>query len=273
MPDDQATTTAETTETTATTETAAAAEVTAPTETTTTAPSETEQRLDRIVAQRLGKYAARTERAEAEAAELRERLARLEGRVEAAKPAAPAAQKVWTETELQALVDQSRITPAQMAAQIAMQVAASTKREVLTEIDQRQRTQTALHEVNDYRTKIPALANTASPEFQRVASAAWDIAEETGMDVRDPRVQRRALRETFGTLDRIAAAATTREFSRAHAETHTETGGGGGHRAATPDPLKDVEPERIEYWKAHGYTRERMIEEAKYIRRPLRRRA
>ena len=183
---------------------------------------------------------------EREASLLREENERL--RKSAPSPAA--ATSVYTQDQLQAYVDAGKITPAQMAGQLALQAKEQGKQELRQEFQQDQRRNSALTEVNQYIDKVPALTNTASPELARVTRAAWEIAAELDLDVKDPRVQRRALREAFGPLDRITTVAKAREFDRNNADTHAETGGGGG---ATPvkadDPLKQVSKEWLDYWR------------------------
>ena len=187
--------------------------------------------------------------------------------------AKPEAQKVWTGPELQALVDAGRIAPHQMAEQLAIQVGAATEQRIAHQFEQRSRADAARNDVNAYIAKVPALTNTASPEFQRVAAEAHRIAADIGLLVSDARVQRLALTAALGPIDKITSAQRARDFDRTHADTHAESGGGGGHRASTTtDPLKDVEPARIEHWKKLGYTKQMMIDESKYVTRPLRNR-
>ena len=239
-----------------------------------TAPADPqEERMDRIIAQRLGKYAARTREAEARVSEYAERLARLEGRAEMAapKPAAPAPQ-MYSPEQLQAAVDQGRITPAQMADQIAWQRQEQGKREILASIKQDQRAERALTEVNQYIAKMPALTSTSSPEFRKVAAAAQEIADEMNLPIQDARVQRRALRETFGTLDRIADVRTAREFDREHADTHAASGAGGGRtEPRVKDKLAGIPQEQIAFWKSKNYSQKMMEDEAVFFRSRQRR--
>ena len=190
------------------------------------------------------------------------------------QPQAPQTQsqtpQFYTQDQLQKFVDEGKISLAQMSGQLALQAKELAKQEMRAELAQTSRVTSAQAEINEYISKLPKLNDTASPEFQKVTRVAWEIAGELGLDVKDARVQKRALREAFGPLDRITSAERTREYDRRHADTHTETGGGGGTRQTQADPLKNVEPARIEFWKSRGYTREQMIEEARFIRRPLR---
>lgn len=208
--------------------------------------------------------------AERDNASLRERMARVEGQVAATPKPQAQQQVVYTPEQLQAFVDQGRISPAQMASQIALQHTAASEERMLKQLEHRTRATAASGEVQDYVSKIPALNSNSSAEFSKVSRIANEIADETGLAVSNPIVQRRALREAFGPLEKIAKVEQAREFDRKHADTHVEAGGGGGAAPSKADPLKNVEPERIAFWNARGYTREQMIEEAAHIRRPLR---
>ena len=207
--------------------------------------------------------------AKSENQDLRERLARLEGAA-AVKPAAEA-PKFYTPQQLQGMVDRAEITPAIMADQLAWQRASEARRATLDDVKTYERAQGALREVEQYLAKLPALHDRSSSDFTRVAQAARDIAQDTGREVSDPVVQRLALRATYGPLDRLAAAAQTREAARQQTDPFAESGGGGGQHASTPTPLKDVPKEYLEHWKTLGYTQAQMIEEAAFVRRTPRR--
>lgn len=207
---------------------------------------------------------ARMRQSERDAMELRERLAALERQ---AKPAQPTVQ-FYSDTQLQAAVDQGKITPAQMASQLALQAKELGKTEIRQELRLETRRTEAAREVDQYIDKRPALLDTGSEDFRRVARAAREVAEDMNLDVTDPRVQRRALRETLGTLDRIATVTTLTNHNRQHSDTHAETGRGGGHSttpAATDALLKTVPKPLMAQWERWGYSRERMLAEAKYI--------
>lgn len=200
-----------------------------------------------------------------EAAALREENARL--KAERAKAPTPAAEKFYTHQELQKMADAGQITPAQASAQLAWQERQLAKREIRTELQQERRNETALGEVQQYMRALPKLRDVTSTEYVKVRTAAEEIAAEMDLDITDPRVQRRALRESFGTLDKVTATAKTREFARQNADTHAETGrGGGSEDTQKKDPLKGVPSHYLEHWKRRGYSREQMIEEAKWIR-------
>lgn len=182
------------------------------------------------------------------------------------KPEPPAqAAQFYSPEQLQVAVDNGKITPAAMAAQLAWQAKETGKREMKAEFAADQRRGSALTEVNQYLDKIPALGNQSSTEFGKVRRAAFEIADEMGLDVTDPRVQRRALRETFGTLDRVAQTTQLRDFDRKHADTSIETASGGGGRQPANDPLKNVPKPLMDHWKTRGFSVEEMKKQLPYV--------
>lgn len=206
----------------------------------------------------------RMKRAESDVVEMRERLARLEGQREGAKPAAPAPQ-FYSAVQLQAMVDAGQIQRVQMDEQLTWQAKELAKREMRQEWTVEQRQMTAQKTVETYLEKLPALHDQTSEEFRRVARAAREIAEEFGADVRDARVQRLALQRSFGDLDRLTRVEKNRDYQRDRADLHVEQGGGGGGREPSKDPLKDVPPAQMAYWTKLGYSRDQMLKEAPYV--------
>ena len=198
----------------------------------------------------------------AQTADLRARLATLENppRQEPAK-----APTFYTAEQLQQAVDAGQITHAKMADQLAWQRAESMRQQVVTETQLNQKRASATAEITQYTDRVPALADSTSPEFLRAARAAAEIADDMGWDIRDPRVQRQALRQTFGSLDRLAASDKTREYDRQHADTAMETRGGGRGTPPKPDPFAVVPKPLMDEWKRLGYTPEQMKEELKYV--------
>jgi len=186
---------------------------------------------------------------------------------QAVRPAPPA-EKVWTAQELQGLVDGGRITPAQMSDQLSIQRSRESEERVVQRIQIDRVFESAQQDVNAFlRVQADVLL---SPE---VLAAAREIQQETGWKSEDPRLAKRALREVYGSVEKLAAAKKAGEFSRRHADIHTETGGsasgGPGGGAPKPNALKDVHPSYLEEWKRRGYTEAEMIEEAKFITRPF----
>lgn len=130
-------------------------------------------------------------------------------------------------------------------------------------------THAAIHQqaqgvVNEYAKAYPSLNNLQSQEFQSVAQTyqqlvlrdqAWGLPNTPAREVER---QAEALRMTFGPIRQVGQVATARR-----PDTYLEGGAGGGSRTTGEDPLKDV-PDRLkQHWKAKGYNKERMIQEAK----------
>ncbi len=183
---------------------------------------------------------------------------------------------------LQQQVDRGQITPMQAANALsqfnAQRVSAATALQVEQQRAFNAQLQEAANEVQRYIAKVPALRDTASADFQRVSEAANRVSRRMGLPVTDYRVQQTALESVYGSLDRIAKADKTRQESRNDSLPHTETTMGRGpapvaQKQAGDDVLKGVSPEYIKFWTKRGYTREQMIEEAKYVSKEPRKQA
>ena len=215
---------------------------------------------------------ARFEEVYARMKQAEERVARFEGMLSAQqRPVTPNQPTLVDPQQLQALVDQGRITPMQaadfLAKQNAQQIATQTTLAAIQAQQLNAKLQSASQEVNQYIDRIPSLRDNLSAEFKRVSDEAYRISDEMGQPVTDLRVQRLALRAVYGPLERLAQAGQHREQSRSASVPHVESGVGRSPAPATrgDDPLKDVDPTYLQFWQARGYTREQMLEEAKYI--------
>lgn len=177
-------------------------------------------------------------------------------------------QQFWTDEQLQAAVDAGQITPAKMAAQLAWQAKEQGKIEIRQEQDVARKFATAADEVKAFMAKVPTLGDERSTDFSRVKRVAFDIADEMGLTIQDPRVQRRALREVFGTLDKVDTAQGAVDRSRRSDGIPVDGGasGAGGFVAGGGNPaLKDVPAMYLKQWEKLNYTPEQMAEEAKWI--------
>lgn len=209
----------------------------------------------------------KTAEARAESAERAAQQAQAAAQQAVAARPAPQAEKVWSAQELQGLVDAGRITPAQQSDQLAIQRSRESEERVVQRLQTERVLDAAQQDVNAFlRVQADVLM---VPE---VLAAAREIQQETGWRETDPRLAKRALREVFGSSEKLAAAKKAGDYSRRNADTHVETGGGtSGAGGGTPKPtgLKDVHPSYLEEWKRRGYTEAEMIEEAKFITRPF----
>lgn len=181
----------------------------------------------------------------------------LETRPAPATP--PAAPQTYTPQQLQTMVDAAQITPAQMAAQLVIQGKAEAKAEMRQEWQTQQRSGRANDEVREYLKRAPALMNPSSAEFAKVSSAAWEIADELGLEVQDPRVQRRALREVMGALDKVPTVSTRAPAPYAE----TQSGGGSSTQRPAESIFKGIPEWQLAYWRTQGYSQKDMEAEAK----------
>ena len=186
-------------------------------------------------------------------------------RVSQAQPVQPQPQKkVYTVQELEQARTAGQISDGQMMDILAYQRAQEARQQTVRDSLTQSRQQEATREVREYLTTVPAAGNTSSPEFSKVAVSAYEIAEEMGLDVTDPRVQRRAFRETFGPLGKLASVNRAKDFSRSNADTHVESGGGGEPTRET-NPLVNAPKQLVDHWKSLGYSEQRMKDELKYV--------
>lgn len=204
-----------------------------------------------------------------------ERLARLEGQAQALRQPPLQQPTVYTPQQLQQAVDQGLVTPMVAADILARQNAETAAIRTVAQAEQlrqaNDRLKSAGTEVNQYMDRIPSLRDTNSPEFRRVADAAYRISDDMGLPVTDLRVQRVALREVYGSLDRMANTSQEREASRRASLPHVETSLGGTRPMGAPQSAdawkKDIPQVHLDHWKRRGYTDDQMKEEAKYIRK------
>ena len=190
----------------------------------------------------------------------------------AAKPApavpTPAPKRYYTAQEVDQAVTAGQISIAQAADLMASQRVDQGRELYRREAQQERITADAQAEVSQYLERLPVLGRTDSAEFVRVARAAHEIAAELGLAVQDARVQRRACRETFGSLDRLKATAAVREGARRESDLHVEAGGGG----STPPPvgkdeekLRDIPPALKAHWDKMRYDTKKRLDELPYV--------
>ncbi len=201
-----------------------------------------------------------------------ERATRMEGMLAAQqRPQQPQQQQVYNAAQLQVMVDRGQVTPMEASDYLAQLHARAQALQTTTAAIQMQqlnaKVQAAAEEVNTFISKVPSLRDTNSAEFQKVAQIAYQTAEDMGLPATDFRVQRAALRQVYGSVERITSNGQARQQSREASLPHTETAMGGSGKTVVKgdDALKGVSQKYIDFWTKKGYTRERMIQEAKYV--------
>ena len=204
------------------------------------------------------------ERAEAE-------LAALRTQMQPRQPIQYTSEQIAT--YLQTQVDQGAITPMAAANALSQFNAQRAANATAIQVEQARtvatKMQAAGSEVNAFIDRVPALKDTSSADFKRVSDAAYSASDDMGLPVSDLRVQRRALREVYGSLDKLAKSEGERESSRRASLPHVETTPG-GTRGAQPVKgddawKKDVPAEYLKFWEKRGYSEEQMKAEAKYV--------
>ncbi len=204
-----------------------------------------------------------------EAEALREENARLRASSQAPPP--PPKNEAWyTPDQLQAAVDRGQISPALMADQLAWQRAELKSREDNQRRELAQRHSESLSEINRYIDKIPALTQPGSPELVKVGRAATEIARDMGLDAKDLRVQKLALKQVYGSVDKVVAKVANREASRVNADVHAETSPGGTTTQPKADPFKNVPQYMIDHWDRIKTPMKQRLEELKYVKPPRR---
>ena len=218
---------------------------------------------------------ARFEEVYARMKQAEERAARMEGALQqATQQQRPQQQSAYvTPDQLQALIDRGQITPMQatdfLSKQNAQLAATQTTTAAIQMTQLNAKVQAAATEVNAFIDKVPTLRNTSSPEFQKVADAAYALSDDMNLPVQDFRVQRAALRQVYGSLDRVAGGDRARQQTRDASLPHVESGVSGGRTVTKPaggdEALKGISQHYIDFWTKRGYTKQQMIEEAKYV--------
>lgn len=180
--------------------------------------------------------------------------------------ATPTPPATYTPPQLQAMVDAGRITPAAMADQLAYQRVQEGRQQMAQDWEARQVAQDAQGEVDRYLTAKPDALGDA-----RVLSAARQIQRETGWVGTDPRLARRALREVYGTPERVESTQRQQDLSRQAAGSGggiEGRAGGGGAASGTQDPLKGAPQYLVEFWDQMHYSPEQRLKEFKAYKPP-----
>lgn len=174
------------------------------------------------------------------------------------------APQTFTSSQLQALLDSGQITQAQMADQLAWQRAQEMERRMVDQWDAKLLRADAEREVMRYTERKPEALQDA-----RVVRAGYEIQRETGWEATDPRLARRALREVFGSPERLATTGDLQDKSR-RTDTHIESSGGGLRgEGKKPPPLDGIDKGYVEYYRGLGYSDEKIVELKPYIKRPF----
>lgn len=207
-------------------------------------------------------------------AEIRERLARLEGENQALRSQVAAVQSVpraqptapaWTPQTIRAAYDAGQITDDQRVALLAdLQTSAR-----LSEYDATRRVQDSQAKAGDalqaYMRAYPALTDPSSPLMRQISAELRQMQAEEGADPQDLRAQLRAVKSLVGPLAPVAGAPTRRSIPIGG--TGVPGGGAPSPGGGKPDPLKGIPADIIEDWKRLGAKLDDPAESARYAER------
>ena len=177
-------------------------------------------------------------------------------------------QEVSVENILEAHAS-GRITDADKDRYIYTIAKRDAKKESLAEVNKAAVTGSTISRAQEgvakYIDAFPSLRDNSSDDFKAVAREYQSLVNDGHPD--DVRTQHLAVKSVLGSLDRHMRSRGSDDLGRGGNSTFSETGGGGGRDTTTgkDDPLKLIPKPQIEYWQKLGYTREMMLNEAKYF--------
>lgn len=213
---------------------------------------------------RFNQVYARAKDAESKYQQERERAARLEGELEAMKRQPPAtkaesAPARYTEAQLQAFVDEGKITTGQALAYQAETLRTETKQMVDQKIQDTLSSvtkQSSLQkEVERYRKVIPDI-DTPGTEARQKLEKEFTYLVNMGYDLKDPKTEILAARAAFGDPAVLEAKHNARTLVQGR-DTMQDIPASGRPKPAEKDPLKTLTPAQ----KTHY---ERMINKGVY---------
>ena len=154
--------------------------------------------------------------------------------------------------QIQAAVDRGQITPMQATDLISRQNAQAAAVRAQQMAAYARRAQTVGKDVEQYLAKHPKLRDPESPEFRKVADRARELSADLGIPADDLRIHRTAMRQVLaGSQPMTPKAAPATNAPPANKN----------------DPLASIPKQYREHWEKWGYSREKMLAEAKYITR------
>lgn len=206
---------------------------------------------------------ARAKTAEAQLQQEREARARLEGQLEATRTTPPVvepkAEPRLTWTQLQAGIDEGKVTQAQALEYrdetLKQQLKAEFKETLERELTVKTRTSTVQTQLEEYKTTVPEILTPGTPERVKL-QAEFDYLVRMGYDAKDPRTDLIALRTTFGD---VKVAKDRREAKTGIKERATmqDIPASGKPKPDAKDPLKTITGEQRKYYQ-------RMIDKGQY---------
>ena len=196
---------------------------------------------------------ARGKDAEYKLQQERERAARLEGELQALKATQQAkpAEPIYTMSQLQAFVDEGKISQAQALDYWAKQSEKEAERKAEAKFnalyESKTKTSTIQQELDKYKSAVPEILQAGTPEYLKMEREHTYLVN-MGYDATDPRTAVLAARTAFGDPASISQRkkAATIPGERPTMQ-DVQTTGSSGTKPAQNDPLKSLSPAQ----KAH----------------------
>jgi hypothetical protein len=185
-----------------------------------------------------------------------------------AAPPPPPAEPPLTPDLVEGAWQRGEITEAQ---RIGLHAQLAADRLLATRAEQERQARTT-HATNqrfsEYTAQYPELLDRSSPLLRKVSDAVYELRDLYGLDPNDLRTQVLGIERVVGG-HRLGGGTDSRELTRRRAPVTGGPGTAGTDAGSGPsrDPLREVPPEQVEFWKRRGYSREQMLAEAQFVNR------
>jgi hypothetical protein len=207
----------------------------------------------------------RAVQAERDAADLRERLARLEGEltVRREKPE-PEKPKEPTIAEVVKAMEEGTVSAAQGAAYIAKKTAQEERARERQEEAAQKPILTAQQTIDEYKQLVPGLSTKSHAKWSEVQSEYNRLTATLGLP-HSLSTEVLAVEHIFGKVEAIKAKRNMDRTDREGARFHSERGGGAAASEQKPDHNK-ASRDQVALWEKLGVSAEDRAKEWEYIR-------
>ena len=175
--------------------------------------------------------------------------------------------KRFTTVELQAAVDEGKISQGQMTEYLIETKAEEFYERKVHEQEAREATirpiENALKEIKEYRQYLPWLNDKTDPKFAEVEDEFDDLVQKGYPS--NQMTEALAVRHVAGSLASLKKTKDMHEFTRTGATVHAENSAGGADKSSlVKDVVDKVPKELVEGWRKMGSTE---VEIKKYAKR------
>lgn len=190
------------------------------------------------------------ERYDQSVGKLKDQLNELSQKIESSQqPQQPA--KVYSRKELQAAVDEGRISEEQMDAVLEKQMMDKARNEARNEVSQVTKSQAIQQEIAAYTEALPDLDDANSDNRQRAEEAYEQMVSVMGEPATAADKQKytaAALKAVFGPVDKLKQRA--KDISHKDRETHQEVGDGDDDATKSSKATKGLNSQARSYYQS-----------------------